>query len=133
MSRLRRLIRHPHLWLAAFLLWAGVLWWLSSSAREFPTELDFRASDKVLHFGYFFGGAGLLSAFWFRLRGGSLPPWKKHLLGVTLAVGLIGVLDEWHQSWVPNRFGNDPGDLAADIAGAFCGALVFRRCHRLIA
>lgn len=132
MSPARRLSRHPFFWLSAFLVWAGLLWWLSSAKRDFPSELDFRASDKLLHFGYFFGGGGLLSAFWFRLRG-TLPPATKHLLGVTVAVGLFGVLDEWHQSWVPGRSGNDPGDLAADVAGAFCGALVFRRCHRLLA
>lgn len=133
MNLLRGAIRHPLFWLFAFLLWAGVLWWLSSQPRTFPIEIDFRASDKILHFGYFFGGGGLLSAFWFRLRRGRLPPWKKHLLGVTLALGLVGILDEWHQSRVPNRSGNDPYDLAADLAGALCGAFVFRGCRRTLA
>lgn len=132
MSRWRRTIRCPGFWLAGFVVWAAVLWWMSSAARDFPEGLDFRASDKILHFGYFFGGGGLFSAWWFRRRA-SLPPPFKHVLVTTLAVGLIGVLDEWHQSWVPGRFGNDPGDVAADVLGALCGAAVFRRCHRLLA
>lgn len=132
MSCWRRTIRRPVFWHASFLIWAVVLWWLSSAARDFPPEFDFRASDKLLHFGYFFGGGGLFSAWWFRRRG-ELPTPLKHLIGVTLAVGLFGVLDEWHQSWVPGRSGNDPGDLAADFLGAFCGAAVFRRFHRLLA
>jgi VanZ family protein len=50
-----------------------------------------------------------------------------------LVVGLTGALDEFHQSHVPGRSGNDPADFAADLLGALCGALVFRKAHRLIA
>jgi VanZ family protein len=127
-----RLARNPFLWLAAFAFWFGTLWWLSSRVNEFPPGLDFRASDKVLHFGYFFGGALIFSAFLYRLDP-ALPRWPR-IFGLTvLAVGLTGALDEFHQSFVPGRSGNDPGDFAADLLGAVCGAWVFRKAHRLIA
>lgn len=124
--------RQPYFWLASYAIWFGVLWWLSSRKPDFPPDLTFQYSDKVLHFGYFFGGAGLLSAFLFRLDPVS-PRWGKILLLTVITCGVVGLIDEWHQSFVPDRSGNDPADLSADLIGAFCGALVFRRSHRLIA
>lgn len=61
------------------------------------------------------------------------PYWRRSLLITVTVVGLTGALDEFHQSHVPGRSGNDPADLAADLLGAFCGALVFRKSHRLLA
>jgi VanZ family protein len=129
---MRRLVRLPLLWLAAFAVWFGTLWWLSSRVNHFPPGLAFRFSDKFLHFGYFFGGAVLFGAFLFRLNAES-PNWRRALRLTILLVGLTGALDEWHQSRVPGRSGNDPADFAADLLGAYCGALVFRKAHRWIA
>lgn len=129
MSRLARL---PLLWFAVFAIWFGTLWWLSSRVNHVPPALTFQFSDKVLHFGYFFGGGILFSAFLFRLDPAS-PNWDRILLLTYLVVGLTGSLDEWHQSFVPGRSGNDAADLTADLLGAFAGALVFRKAHRLIA
>jgi VanZ family protein len=125
-------VRSPWLWLAAFAVWSGTLWWLSSRVNHFPVALDFHASDKVLHFGYFFGGGGLFSAFLFRLNP-TRPRWGRIFAAAVAAAALTGLLDEWHQSKVPGRSGNDPADFAADVLGAACGALVFRRMHRLVA
>lgn len=127
-----RFTRLPFLWLAAFALWFGILWWLSSRVNHFPPALSFRFSDKLLHFGYFFGGGILFSAFLFRLDPVA-PNWYRIILLTYLVVGFTGSLDEWHQSFVPNRSGNDAADLNADLLGALCGALVFRKCHRLVA
>jgi VanZ family protein len=129
---MRRLVRNPFLWFAAFALWFGTLWWLSSRVNHVPPGLDFRFSDKLLHFGYFFGGALLFSAFLFRFNP-STPRLGRVLALTMLVVGLTGALDEFHQSHVPGRSGNDPADFAADLLGALCGALVFRKAHRLIA
>ena len=129
---MRRLVRNSWLWLAAFAIWFGTLWWLSSRVNHIPPGLDFRFSDKFLHFGYFFGGALLFSAFLFRLRPAA-PRWGRALALTVVVVGLTGALDEFHQSHVPGRSGNDPADFAADLLGAFAGALVFRKSHRLIA
>lgn len=129
---MRRTVRHPALWLGAFVVWFSTLWWLSSKVQHFPPGLDFRFSDKLIHFGYFFGGAGLLSAFLYRLQP-ERPDWRRIFLLTFLVVGLTGALDEWHQSHVPGRSGNDPADLCADLTGALAGTLVFRRFHRAIA
>lgn len=128
---MRRLVRNSWLWLAAFAIWFGTLWWLSSRVNHVPPALSFQFSDKVLHFGYFFGGGLLFSAFLFRLNP-QTPNWDRILLLTYLIVGLTGSLDEWHQSFVPGRSGNDAADFTADLLGAFCGALVFRKSHRLI-
>lgn len=129
---MRRLVRNSWLWLAAFALWFGTLWWLSSRVNHVPPALSFQFSDKVLHFGYFFGGGLLFSAFLYRLNP-QTPNWDRILLMTYLIVGLTGSLDEWHQSFVPGRSGNDAADFTADLLGAFAGALVFRKAHRLIA
>jgi VanZ family protein len=128
---MRRLTRSPWLWLAAFAVWFGTLWWLSSRVQHFPPALDFRASDKLLHFGWFFGGGGLFSAFLFRLNPAA-PNWGLIFALTFLVCALTGATDEWHQTQVPGRSGNDPADFAADVLGAACGALVFRRFHRLV-
>lgn len=123
------MLRRPVPWYAAFGLWFGFLWWMSSGVPEFPEPLRFKASDKLLHFGYFFGGAGLLSA----ALSLSHPGWstRRRVFIVTLIVASAGALDEFHQSFVPGRSGNDPFDLAADILGAFAGSLAFLPFRRL--
>ena len=54
------------------------------------------------------------------------------MITVVIVLAMVGVLDEWHQSWIPERSGNDFGDWLADVAGALAGALVFKRFHRLL-
>ena len=100
--------------------------------NHFPPALSFQFSDKLLHFGYFFGGSFMFSAFLFRLDP-AYPNWPRALVLAVIVVGLTGALDEWHQSKVPGRSGNDSADLCADLLGALGGALVFRRSHRLLA
>jgi VanZ family protein len=128
---MRHILRHPAPWFAAFVLWFATLWQLSSQAPHFPPGLSFRLSDKILHFGYFFGGGILFASFLFRLTS-QQPAWPK-IVGLTVTIlALSGGLDEWHQSMVPFRSGNDPGDFTADVLGALCGALLFRKFHRLL-
>ena len=128
---MRHVLRHPALWLCGFAVWFITLWMLSSKVQHFPPALDFRFSDKLIHFGYFFGGAGLFSAFLYRLKPAAAN-WKRIFWLTVLVVGLTGALDEYHQSHVPGRSGNDPADFTADLVGALAGALVFRKCHRWI-
>lgn len=123
-----RLPRHPRFWLACFLLWFGVLWLLSSStlAGEYtPTIENF---DKVEHFGFYFGGSGLLCAWLFRLNP-ERPNWKMLISIAIIVIGLVGWLDEYHQTFTPGRSGNDPHDWLADFAGAVVGAFVFKKFH----
>ena len=51
---------------------------------------------------------------------------------LVIVLATVGALDEWHQSWVPGRSGNDPGDWLADVVGALTGGLVFKRFHCLL-
>ncbi|MES2476552.1 MAG: VanZ family protein [Verrucomicrobiota bacterium] len=124
-----RLRHRPAFWLAAFLVWFATLWTLSSFAgpgEQLPTVPHI---DKVAHFGFFFGGSGLLCAWLFR-RDPRLPHWPRLILTAVVVIGLVGWLDEYHQSQVPGRFGNDLFDWIADVLGGLSGALVFKALHR---
>jgi VanZ family protein len=130
-----RLFRHPAFWAVCFLAWMAWLWWLSSGPIDYPQTLQFNNFDKVLHAGFFMGGSGLLSAFLYRrspLPDTDASGWRRRILTAVLVVGMVGALDEFHQSFVPNRSGNDPFDLSADITGALIGALVFRRMRGIL-
>lgn len=123
-----RLPRNPKFWLGAFLLWFAVLWALSSFAigGKYAPPIDH--FDKVEHFGYFFGGSGLLCAWLFRLNP-ERPNWKAIIAGAVIAIALVGWLDEYHQTFTPGRSGNDPYDWLADVLGATAGAATFKRLH----
>lgn len=121
--------QRPHLWLVLYVSWFSTLWYLSSGPVAVQTGVEIPHLDKVAHFGYFFGGAGLLSAALYRLSRGH-PDWTRILTIVILVMTIVGCLDEWHQSWVPERTGNDAQDLCADVIGSLAGFLVFRRVHR---
>ncbi len=108
-----------------------VLWFLSSGPLPSPPDLEIPHIDKILHFGYYFGGAGLLSCALFLLRDSPRLGWDAIHLVAIVAVTTTGVIDEWHQSWYEFRSGNDAGDLAADFFGAVTGTLVFRRFHHI--
>ncbi|MGC8876262.1 VanZ family protein [Thermus sp.] len=89
------------------LLWMGALWWLSD--RPAPGAGLPHPWDKLAHFLAY----ALLGALW--RRGLS-----RFALAFLLSA-LYGVVDEWHQSFVPGReaFGLD---LVADFLGAYLGA-----------
>lgn len=125
---MERLMRSPGFWLAGFLVWFGVLWLLSGSTQTGDYAPPIPNFDKVAHFGYFFGGSGLLCAYLFR-RAPDQPDWRVLIPVAVIIIGLIGALDEWHQSFTPGRKGNDPADLLADVLGATVGALTFKRIH----
>lgn len=129
---MRRIARHPLVWLGAFVIWFGVLWWLSSQSNPHPPGPEFENKDKVMHFGYFFGGAGLLSCFFYRLNP-ERPNWRKTIILTVVTIAIVGAIDEFHQTFTPQRSGNDPADWAADVLGAVTGVLVFRKAHRLLA
>ncbi|MEO7341526.1 MAG: VanZ family protein [Luteolibacter sp.] len=126
---MRRVTRCPKFWLAALIIWFGVLWILSSSTHPdipMPPIEDF---DKVEHFGYFFGGAVLFSAYLFRKKP-DFAQWRIIIPTVIIGMALLGWLDECHQGFVPGRSGNDPFDWMADVLGASAGAFFFKIIHR---
>jgi len=125
-------LRHSVIfWLVCFLVWFASLWLLSSFSHTNDNLPSIANIDKVAHFGYFFGGGGLLAALLYR-RNPQKPDWPVLILTTTLVISFIGVLDEFHQSFTPGRSGNDVFDWLADTLGAFSGALVFKAFHRWI-
>ena len=119
-------------WSSLFLLWGIVLWLLSDGPIPTHGGPDLPGLDKILHFGYFFGGAGLLSAaLYLSHRNRTGLSWRRLVITVVIVLATVGALDEWHQSWIPERSGND-FDWLADVAGALTGALVLKRFHRLV-
>lgn len=124
--------RRSGFWFAAVGVWFAVLWVISSDTHEVP-DVGFLIPhlDKILHFGYFFGGGGLLSAALYCLRP-EAPPWGWILLAVVVMAAGVGWLDEWRQGFVPGRSGNDFGDWLADVCGGAFGALVFRKVHPVL-
>lgn len=118
----------PKFWAICFGFWFAILNYLSHGNRIPGNSnwLNIPHFDKIAHFGFFFGGSGLLSAALFYFFGLS---WKRLAIIVTVTMSLIGVWDEFHQSFFPSRTGNDVGDWLADTLGALCGTFVFRLLH----
>lgn len=124
LSRLTRFgQKRPKAWIIAWVAWFITLWWLSSGTPA-PKDLPkIPHLDKIAHFGFFFGGAGLLCAW---LRHSFVNKVSAfHCVWITTLVGaIVGIIDEHHQSYTPGRTGNDLGDWIADVSGSFVGALV---------
>jgi hypothetical protein len=115
-----RMIDLQALWVLVVLIWAALLWILSADSHP-PMGPSFPMKDKLLHGLYFTGGTG---AFLLAQRGHRwihLPFFHMALTGMIFA-GLIGALDEYHQTFTPGRSGNDPWDWLADICGGYLGA-----------
>ena len=113
------------------LLWAAFIYYLSDQPSVDIAPM-FTHQDKLLHLAaYFVLGFFSLGALLRSPAGNRLP----QVIGVTLLVALFGLLDEYHQSFVPGR---NPalGDALADLAGGLLGALFMyllarRAAHRL--
>ncbi len=99
------------------------------TAPELP-KWEIPHLDKIVHFVlYAIGGFVLANALW--VTNGW--PLGKVIFVTALIALLIGVGDEFHQSFVPERSGNDWGDIMADFLGAIAGAIVYSvTCHALI-
>ncbi len=89
-----------------------------ASHRPLPVDLG-GDSDKLVHFAAY----AVLAGTWFwALRGGA----RRGMWIVAAAISAVwGVLDEWHQSFVPGRHASVL-DALADVAGALGGALAYR-------
>lgn len=88
-------------------------------------------ADKFAHLAYFAAGGFLLAGIHVLSSPHSIR-WPRLFFRIVLSIAVIGALDEYHQSFVPGRSGNDPYDLLADILGGFLGVLLFRRIRPLV-
>jgi VanZ family protein len=116
------MFRHPRTWLILLAIWWGVLFYLSHQSRLNPPGPDLKHMDKVYHATYFMIG-GLCFFVWLRCR----CPGVRFVAAAIITVlfcSLLGALDEYHQSFIPNRSGNDWGDWLADTTGGLIGAVL---------
>ena len=103
--------------LLAALCWAGQIFYLSGRPSiETPTL--FPGQDKVFHL-IEFGILGFLAMGALRASPAGYRP--RQLWGVAAVVTLYGILDEWHQYFVPGR-NADIYDIPADAVGGLLGA-----------
>jgi VanZ family protein len=98
------------------LVYAALIYLLSS----FPIQVPVRG-DKVLHF-LEYSLLGFLATRGFLLSYDLSKLWAGFL--GALSGGLWGILDEFHQSFVPGRRASF-GDVGADLLGSCAGALLF--------
>ncbi|MFC4991019.1 VanZ family protein [Rubritalea tangerina] len=113
--------KRPIFWILAWASWFITLWILSSGNPAPEKTPDIPHLDKIVHFGYFFGGAGLFCA-WLTHHFQNLSS-RTCVLISTLMGAIVGIIDEYHQSFTPGRSGNDLGDWIADTSGALVGAI----------
>jgi VanZ family protein len=100
----------------------GLVTWLSSKPSSYFPKVELPEADKIVHIalfatGAFFASGAMLVSF------SELP--LKVAFGLIVAlISVFGVLDEFHQLFIPGRSGGNVGDWIADRFGAFCGVLL---------
>ena len=102
--------------------YAALIFYFSSRQGQELPRWELMTHDKILH-AIEYAGLGLLLA---RALGAG-----RWWLAVVIAIA-FGVSDEFHQSFVPHRNGNDLGDLTADLTGALLGAAAWVARTRLL-
>jgi VanZ family protein len=141
MSALKRFVTYflPPLLLMAFIfplgnralgssrlleIFATVFHWLAPHASEHTLGLAYIILRKTSHFMSY----GLLAFLFYRaFRGGRGPFWSKRTaLWAASAAIAYSFLDEFLQSFVPNRIGS-PFDWAIDIAGILTAIALIAR------
>jgi len=110
------------------LAYMSLIWWLSSQARPpMMPVLPFPHADKLIHLVEY----GILSMLLCHALGtGARGAGRvRAVFFAVLLAAHYGVIDELHQSYVPNRWCS-AGDMVADTAGAILAALVWWRWRR---
>ncbi|RBP42472.1 VanZ family protein [Roseimicrobium gellanilyticum] len=115
------MLRRPGFWFLAVAIWFVALFVLSNQSHLQPPGPEFDDRDKVYHAGYFTLGS-LCLFVGLRLKNPGRTVLKTALL-VLLFAAFVGAFDEFHQTFIPNRSGNDLGDWLADSAGGILGSL----------
>lgn len=128
-----KLLHEKRVWLAAILIWLGILFFLPP-APQIGQEVQHENPahfDKILHFTYFLAGGIALSIYIFLLQG--VPHSARNRVIFSLAfLAAMGACHEFYQSFTPGRSGNDPLDWLADVLGALAGILLTNRFYPLL-
>lgn len=122
---IRRFLQHPLPWSLLLLSWAAALVFFSSQEAGTLPSVAIRHGDKIAHFGYFAAGGFVLAGLLYTYRLKRIR-WRWIFLVCCLVAAAVGWLDEWHQSFVAGRSGNDFGDWLADVLGGTAGSLIAR-------
>ncbi len=103
----------------------GLSFYLSHLPSDDVPLFDFPFVDKWAHLVLYAGiGFSLCRTFTFKQRYEVSFKNYFHAIGITTFLCFVwGLLDEWHQSFVPGRY-VEVADLIADILGGFLGGLL---------
>jgi VanZ family protein len=99
-----------------------IIYWcllLMGTSLPAPDVPSFGVSDKFVHFGAYLGLAVLLSIS-FHYQNKNLLLKKNFLIATLIIVAFYGLLDEFHQSFIPGR-SSEFFDWLADFLGAAAG------------
>ena len=121
-ASLRRFLRKPAVWWTGFALWFVTLQILSSLPPPPVDGPEIPHLDKLAHFVYFSLGAVALGVALTLTKRRALRflPWG---IAIVVAIAAVGALDEWRQTFNPDRHGGDMLDWSADFLGACLGAV----------
>lgn len=115
------MVRNPTLWWSLVVAWFITLFLLSSMPK-LPPGPKIPFEDKIAHTVYYSLGAACV--YLARRLGRSPASGRTAVFAAVLFCMAVGAFDEWHQTFVPNRSGNDPFDWLADTLGGFVGSLL---------
>ncbi len=116
---------------AVFILWFINLFIFSSIPGTAHPQITLLISDKIAHTIYFALGSAafMLMLLQHPSRHYSMP--MLFLACMTMSL-VVGVFDEWHQTFTPNRHGNSLGDILANLTGGalgFCAGLLGKKFY----
>ena len=101
----------------------GTIFFLSHQPGDELSLPAFPGSDKVAH-GLAYGTLGAAVYFAFADRRKIAYSWTIAAIAITITLG-YGILDEFHQSFVPGRDVSG-GDILADFLGGCVGIFLYR-------
>jgi VanZ family protein len=110
-------------------LWGVFIFWASSIPASKLPKIALLINDKVIHAGIFLV-LGLFVYYALEPKLKSIKyDWKRALIALAIVV-LYGVIDEFHQSFVPGR-SVDVLDASADATGGVLSVLVIYLGNKL--
>ncbi len=102
------------------LLWAAVIFAVSSIPDLSAPELGIKFGDKIIHFFEYFI-LGFLTAYAVSKQTERI--WMVFIISAAVS-GVYGILDEIHQLFVPGR-STEGFDMLADVLGSILAAAIY--------